>query len=62
MDCYMIEVPSFWTKDDLLDLKVFLEQSPVGSIPVWIRVHGAEKSTKFSIASTEALVVWIQER
>ncbi len=58
----MIEVPSFWTKDDLLDLKVFLEQSPVGPFAVWIRVHGAEKSTKFSIASTEALEAWIQEK
>ncbi len=59
---YMIEVPSFWTKDDLLDLKVFLEQSPVGPIAVWIRVHGAEKSTKFSIASIEALESWIQKK
>lgn len=58
----MIEVPSFWTKDDLLDLKVFLEQSPVGPIAVWIRVHGAEKSTKFSIASIEALESWIQKK
>jgi DNA polymerase III alpha subunit len=36
---YFIDVPSYWTKDDLLDLKDFLERSPVGLIPVWIRVQ-----------------------
>ncbi len=35
---YFIDIPAYWTKSDLLDLRDYLEHSPVGLIPVWIRV------------------------
>ncbi len=59
---YIIDIPSFWTKDDLLDLKDFLEKSPVGLTPVWICVHGAEKSTKFSIENISELKDWVAKK
>ena len=59
---YFIDVPNYWTKSDLLDLKDFLEHSPTGLIPIWIRVQWAEKSTKFSIESIEPLEEWVRKK
>ena len=59
---YTIDIPSFWTKDDLLDLRDYLEKSEIGLTPVWIRIHGLEKDTKFSIASLPSLEVWLRKK
>ena len=59
---YIIDIPSFWTKDDLLDLRDYLEKSEVGLTPVWIRIHGLEKDTKFSVASLPDLEVWLGKK
>ena len=59
---YIIDIPSFWTKEDLLDLRDYLEKSEVGLTPVWIRIHGLEKDTKFSIASLPSLEVWLRKK
>lgn len=56
---YYIDIPPYWTKDDLLDLKDYLSILPVGLIPVWIRVSGIEKNTKFTLEDTEKLEEWI---
>ncbi len=59
---YFIDIPSYWTKEDLLDLKDFLWTLEVWLTPVWIRVHGLEKNTKFTIADVGALEEWIKNR
>lgn len=56
---YMIDVPPFWTKEDLLDLRDFLEKAPVWLIPVFIRIGGKEKDTKFKIPETKTLEEWL---
>lgn len=59
---YYIDIPAFWTKQDLLDLRDFLEKSPVGLHPIWIRIHGVEKDTKFSIDSLSGLEDWLDKK
>jgi DNA polymerase III alpha subunit len=59
---YYIDVPTYWTKTDLLDLKDYLSTSEVGLVPVWIRVHGIEKNTKFTIAEVSKLEEWVKMR
>lgn len=59
---YMIDIPSFWTKEDLLDLRAFLEGESSGLIQVWIRINGQIKYTKFSIENTANLENWIKVR
>lgn len=62
LEKYLIDVPSFWTKEDLLDLKEYLSSVKSGLTPVWIRIHGAEKSTKFSIEDVEDLKAWLKKK
>ena len=57
---YYIDIPPYWTKDDLLDLKDYLGTLEVGLVPVWIRVSGIEKNTKFTIEDTEELAEWVK--
>jgi DNA polymerase-3 subunit alpha len=59
---YVIDVPPFWTKQDLLDLRDYLEKSERGLLSVWIRIHGTEKDTKFSIATRQELEEWLNLR
>jgi hypothetical protein len=57
---YYIDIPPYWTKDDLLDLKDYLSTLELGLVPVWIRVSGIEKNTKFTIADVDALAEWVK--
>ncbi|MBC7503865.1 DNA polymerase III subunit alpha [Candidatus Gracilibacteria bacterium] len=57
---YYIDIPPYWTKDDLLDLKDYLSAIEVGLVPVWIRVSGIEKNTKFTIEDVDALAEWVK--
>jgi DNA polymerase III subunit alpha len=59
---YTIDIPSFWTKDDLLDLRDYLEKAEVWLTPVWIRIYGLEKDTKFSVASLPDLEGWLGKK
>lgn len=59
---YFIDVPTYWTKMDLLDLKDYLSTLEIGLTPVWIRVHGIEKNTKFTIADVARLEEWVKAR
>ena len=59
---YIIDIPSFWTKEDLLDLRDYLDKTEVGLTPVWIRIHGLEKDTKFSVASLLDLEGWLERK
>jgi DNA polymerase III subunit alpha len=59
---YFIDVPTYWTKDDLLDLKDYLASAEVGLTPVWIRVQGVEKNTKFTIMDVTKLEEWVKKR
>ena len=59
---YTIDVPPFWGRSDLLELKDFLAEQPTGMIEVFIRIKGIEKSTKFSIAKKEPLESWLKDR
>ncbi len=57
---YYIDIPPYWTKDDLLDLKDYLSTLEIGLIPVWIRVSGIEKNTKFTIGDVGRLEEWVK--
>ena len=57
---YYIDIPPYWTKEDLLDLKDYLASLPIGLIPVWIRVSGIEKNTKFTIENVAELEKWVK--
>jgi DNA polymerase III subunit alpha len=59
---YFIDIPAFWTKEDLLDLKDYLEKAEIGLIPVWIRIQWMEKDTKFTIASLSELEEWLTKK
>jgi DNA polymerase III subunit alpha len=59
---FFIDIPPYWTKDDLLDLKDFLGTLEVWLVSVWIRIHGIEKDTKFSILEKEKLEEWVRLR
>ncbi|MBP9779920.1 hypothetical protein KBD33_04855, partial [Candidatus Gracilibacteria bacterium] len=59
---YYIDVPTYWSKNDLLDLRDFLEKTPVGLVPVWIRIGGKEKDTKFTIEDIESLKNWVEKK
>lgn len=59
---YTIDIPSYWTKEDLLDLRDYLSQEKVGLHPIWIRVNGLEKDTKFTIENLDGLKKWVEER
>jgi hypothetical protein len=59
---YFIDIPPYWTKDDLLDLKDFLSTLEVGLVPVWIRVQWLEKNTKFTISEVAQLEAWVKKR
>lgn len=59
---YFIDIPAFWTKEDLLDLKDYLEKAEIWLIPVWIRIQWMEKDTKFSITSLSDLEGWLLKK
>lgn len=59
---FFVDVPPYWTKDDLLDLRDYLGACTTGLHPVWIRVNGAEKDTKFSIDTIAGIKDWIEKR
>ena len=59
---YTINIPAYWTKEDLLDLRSFLEHEARWVIPIWISLRGEEKDTKFSLESTTTLESWLAHR
>ena len=59
---YSIDVPAYWNKSDLLDLRDYLEKAEMGLTPVWIRIHGLEKDTKFSVADVQGLQEWVRKK
>lgn len=59
---YYIDIPSYWTKDDLLDLKDFLWSLEVWLTPIWIRIQWVEKNTKFTITDIKWLQEWVKKR
>ncbi len=59
---YYIDIPTYWTKEDLLDLKDYLSNIALWVTRIWIRIHGIEKDTKFSIDDLDGLKEWVQKR
>jgi DNA polymerase-3 subunit alpha len=59
---YFIDIPVYWTKEDLLDLRDYLSKEKVGLHPIWIRVNGLEKDTKFTIENLGGLKKWVEMR
>lgn len=63
-----IALPPFWTAEDSLELKKFLENEKQkeaendehGDIEIFLTKNNAEKSTKFFLASTENLEKWLK--
>ncbi len=59
---YTIDIPGYWTKEDLLDLRDYLSLEKVGLHPVRISINGMEKDTKFTIENLDGLKKWVKER
>lgn len=59
---FIISVPTFWKKEDLLDLKEFLLGEPTGEIEIFISIGGQQKTTKISLENTENLENWLREK
>ena len=59
---FVLDIPPYWTRDDLIELKEFLATEETGSVDIWISVRGIEKNTKFSLASTDHLKKWADIR
>ena len=45
-----------------LDLRDYLSKAEVGLTPVWIRIYGLEKDTKFSVDSISDLEGWLGKK
>lgn len=59
---YVIIVPSTACRQDLVDLKAYLESIPKGSIQVFIDIQGQKKDTKIAVESIESVKVWMKEK
>ncbi len=56
---YLIHIPPHATKDNLLELKSFLQDEVPGDIRIWLNIRGQEVDTKIAIMNTESLDSWI---
>ena len=59
---YIIKVPSSACRQDLVDLKIYLETLPKGSIRIFIDIQGQKKDTKISVESIGLIEEWIKAR
>lgn len=59
---YTISVPATACRQDLVDLKTYLEGVPKGSIQVFIDIQGQKKDTKIAVASIETVREWTGKR
>lgn len=57
---YILKIPNFWTRDNLFELKEFLQNEKTGNIEIIISIKGQEKSTKISLESTTNLEKWLK--
>lgn len=55
---YVVRVPKNAKKEDLVDLKVFLEEEENGPIDIYINLQGKEVFTKLSLTSIDNLQSW----
>ncbi len=59
---FIILVPSSACRQDLVDLKTYLESIESGSIQVFIEIQGQKKDTKISVESIGAIEKWTQAK
>lgn len=57
---YDFIVPPYWTKENLLDLRAFLEKEEIGDTEIFLIIKNQEKSTKFYIKNVENLESWMK--
>ncbi len=57
-----LDIEYLFDLSNYLDLRDYLEKSEVGLTPIWIRIHGLEKDTKFSVASLPDLEGWLGKK
>jgi DNA polymerase-3 subunit alpha len=58
---HIIDIPPYWSRDDLLKLREFLQSEKVWNIQVFIHIQWQEKDTKFAVESIEKLDIWLKE-
>ncbi|EKD30582.1 MAG: hypothetical protein ACD_78C00002G0001 [uncultured bacterium (gcode 4)] len=56
---FIIKIPSSACRQDLMDLKIYLEGVPKGSIQVCIDIQWQKKDTKISVESIEIIEEWV---
>ncbi|MFA6090947.1 MAG: DNA polymerase III subunit alpha [Candidatus Gracilibacteria bacterium] len=57
---YTIQIPSFACRQDLVDLKTYLEEIEKGSIQIYIDIQGQKKDTKIAVKSTDVIKKWVK--
>ncbi len=55
---YTILVPHSACRQDLVDLKTYLESAPKGSVQIFIEIQGQKKDTKIAVESIEIAKKW----
>lgn len=53
-------VPPYWTKENLFDLRAYLETAEIGDTEIFLIIKNQEKSTKFYIKDTQKLTDWVK--
>lgn len=59
---YMILVPATACRQDLVDLKTYLEGVTPGSIQIFIDIQGQKKDTKIAVQDVGVVNKWVRER
>lgn len=59
---YIIQIPSTACRQDLIDLKSYLEEVTPGSIQVFINIQGQQKDTKIAVGDILAVEKWTKAR
>ncbi|MDD3793343.1 MAG: DNA polymerase III subunit alpha [Candidatus Gracilibacteria bacterium] len=61
-DKFIIHIPANAKKEDLHDLKAFMQEEETGFIKIFIDLRGQEIDTKISLSNLENLRDWINEK
>ena len=62
LDKFVVDIPTIAKKEDLFDLKKFLQEQEAWSIKIYICLKGQEIDTKISIENLDGLEGWMKEK
>lgn len=58
---FIIQVPPYWTKEDLVMLKSFLLDLEIWDIKIFLDIRWQEIDTKISLYDTKDILVWMED-